>query len=63
MHSVLAVDKNGNPLGNAITWSDNRAKKEADKLKTSALGKTIYTATGTPLASYVSVDENSLDKK
>ena len=49
MHSVLAVDKNGNPLGNAITWSDNRAKKEADKLKTSALGKTIYTATGTPL--------------
>src|SRR5688572_10709364 len=49
MHSVLAVDKNGNPLGNAITWSDNRAKKEAHKLKTSALGKTIYTATGTPL--------------
>ena len=25
MHSVLAVDKNGNPLGNAITWADNRA--------------------------------------
>jgi gluconokinase len=49
MHSVLAVDKSGNPLGNAITWSDNRAKKETDKLKTSALGKTIYTATGTPL--------------
>ncbi|HEX3168433.1 MAG TPA: gluconokinase, partial [Chitinophagaceae bacterium] len=49
MHSVLAVDKNGNPLGNAITWADNRAKKEAEKLKTSALGKTIYTATGTPL--------------
>ena len=33
MHSVLAVDKNGNPLGNAITWSDNRAKKEAQELK------------------------------
>ena len=49
MHSVLAVDKNGNPLGNAITWSDNRAKKEAHTLKSSSLGKTIYTATGTPL--------------
>src|SRR5436190_1954387 len=49
MHSVLAVDKNGNPLGNAIKWYDNRAKKEAEKLKTSALGKTIYTHTGTPL--------------
>lgn len=49
MHSVLAVDKNGNPLGNAITWSDNRAKKEAQELKNSSLGKNIYTATGTPL--------------
>src|SRR6187551_2394756 len=25
MHNVLAVDKAGTPLGNAITWSDNRA--------------------------------------
>ncbi len=49
MHSVLATDKNGNPIGNAITWSDNRAKEEADALKLSELGKSIYTATGTPL--------------
>jgi gluconokinase len=49
MHSVLAIDKNGVPLGNAITWSDNRGKKEAQKLKSSSLGKTIYTATGTPI--------------
>lgn len=49
MHSVLAVDKNSNPLGNAITWADNRAIKEARELKNSALGKSIYTATGTPL--------------
>jgi len=33
MHSVLAIEKNGVPLGNAITWSDNRGKKEAQKLK------------------------------
>jgi gluconokinase len=49
MHSVLAVDKAGNPLGNAITWSDNRAKKVAQELKDSGLGNTIYTSTGTPL--------------
>src|SRR5215213_6273153 len=49
MHSVLAVDKNGVPLGNAITWADNRAKKEAQELKNSAAGKAIYTATGTPI--------------
>src|SRR5687768_685692 len=49
MHSVLAIDKNGVPLGNAITWADNRAKKEAQKLKDSPACKIIYTATGTPL--------------
>ena len=37
------------PLGNAITWADNRAKKEAQELKNSSLGKNIYTATGTPI--------------
>jgi gluconokinase len=49
MHSVLAVDKNGVPLGNAITWADNRAKKEAQELKKSSAAKRIYTATGTPI--------------
>jgi len=49
MHSVLAVDKNGNPLGYAITWADNRAKKEAQELRNSPLGKKLYEATGTPI--------------
>ena len=39
MHSVLAIDKSGIPLGNAMTWADNRAKKEAQKLKTLLLAK------------------------
>ena len=49
MHSVLAIDKYGVPLGNAITWADNRAKKEANELKNSSDAKKIYTATGTPI--------------
>lgn len=49
MHSVLPIDKNGVPIGNAIIWSDNRAKKEAEDLKNSELGKTLYKATGTPI--------------
>ncbi|MBD0375363.1 MAG: gluconokinase [Flavisolibacter sp.] len=49
MHSVLPIDKNGVPLGNAMVWSDNRAKKEADELKSSELGKSLYKATGTPV--------------
>src|SRR5689334_24129530 len=46
MHSVLPIDRNGVPLGNAMVWSDNRAKKEAGDLKNSALGKSLYNATG-----------------
>lgn len=49
MHSVLAIDKNGVPLGNAITWADNRGKKEGQELNNSPEGKTIYQATGTPI--------------
>jgi gluconokinase len=49
MHSVLPINKKGVPLGNAIAWSDNRAKKEANDLKHSALGKSLYKATGTPI--------------
>lgn len=49
MHSLLAVDKRGNPLGNVITWADCRADKEAATLRNSSIGKKIYNATGTPL--------------
>ncbi|MFL5773955.1 MAG: gluconokinase [Flavisolibacter sp.] len=49
MHSVLPIDKNGVPLGNALVWSDNRAKKEAHELITSDLGKSLYKTTGTPI--------------
>jgi len=49
MHSVLAIDKSGVPLGNAITWADNRAKEEVKQLKNTPAGKSIYTATGTPM--------------
>jgi gluconokinase len=49
MHSVLPIDKFGVPIGNAMVWSDNRAKREAEDLKHSDLGKALYKATGTPL--------------
>ncbi len=49
MHSVLPIDNSGVPLGNVITWADNRGKIEARSLKASAQGKDIYQATGTPI--------------
>ena len=49
MHSLLAIDKNGVPLGNVITWADNRGKKEARDLRESSLSEKIYQTTGTPI--------------
>src|SRR4051794_30204146 len=49
MHSLLAVDENGNPLTNAITWADTRSKKYAQQLRNSEQGKNIYRQTGTAI--------------
>ena len=51
MHSLMAVDAKGNPLTNALLWSDNRAEVEANTLRThqAALGQAIYQQTGIPI--------------
>lgn len=49
MHSVLPIDSKGNPIGNAIIWADNRAKNEAERIKNSKNGKSIYENSGTPI--------------
>lgn len=51
MHSLLAVDAEGQPLTNALLWSDNRAEQQALTLHTQAaeLGRDIYQHTGTPI--------------
>ncbi len=49
MHSLIAVDKEGKPITNAIIWADTRSISQAEKLKESSAGKTIYNKTGTPI--------------
>lgn len=49
MHSVIAVDEQGNPLTNSITWADSRATKYAEKIKNEQNGQAIYMRTGTPI--------------
>ncbi|MED1421255.1 gluconokinase [Bacillus smithii] len=49
MHSVIAVDKEGKPLTNCITWADNRSSKWAEKIKKEMNGHEIYRRTGTPI--------------
>ncbi|MGN6399679.1 MAG: gluconokinase [Flavisolibacter sp.] len=51
MHSIMAVDENGEALTHLILWSDARSSAIAKKIKESPQGKTIYEATGTPVHS------------
>ncbi len=49
MHSLLAVDKNGNPLMNMITWADLRGAEYAHQLKQRPIAKKLYQVTGVPI--------------
>lgn len=49
MHSLMAVDKKGDPLSQLIIWSDNRSLKEATQFKQKDLAIEIYRHTGTPI--------------
>ena len=49
MHSVIAVDKAGNPLTNCIIWSDKRSTRQAKEIGRSPEAGRIYRETGTPI--------------
>lgn len=49
MHSVIAVDKEGKPLTECITWADNRSSDWTEKIKKEMNGHEIYLRTGTPI--------------
>jgi gluconokinase len=49
MHSLIAVDANGNALTNVITWADARSVAYAEALKGTPEGHEIYLHTGTPI--------------
>jgi gluconokinase len=49
MHSLIAVDRQGNPLTRSITWADNRAAVWAERIVRQWGGHAIYRRTGTPI--------------
>lgn len=49
MHSLIAMDTEGNFLTRAITWADQRSSVEAETLKASDKGYELYSRTGTPI--------------
>ncbi len=46
--SIVAVDRQGEPLSNGIVWLDNRARKEAQKLSSIIENQFFYQRTGIP---------------
>ena len=50
MHSLMALDKDGNPLTNIVLWADNRAEAEADTLRQQTLvARDLYMETAIPM--------------
>jgi gluconokinase len=49
MQSIIAVDKTGKPLTEAILWADNRGEIIAEGLKSTKKGKHFYQKTGIPI--------------
>ena len=49
MHSLIVLDPSGQPLTNAILWSDRRSARQASQLRASGEGTALYEATGTPI--------------
>ena len=49
MHSLIALDAEGNALTPCITWADTRSHRQAEALRATSAGDSVYAATGTPI--------------
>ncbi|WP_035668658.1 gluconokinase [Flavobacterium sp. 83] len=52
MQSIIAIDKTGKPITDAILWADNRAHSLAEALKESGQGLHFYQKTGIPIHTF-----------
>lgn len=49
MHSIMAIDRNGNALTNLIIWSDTRSLNQSEHLIKEKIAQELYATTGTPV--------------
>lgn len=49
MHSLMAIDKNGEPLTPLIIWADTRSSDQAARLRNIELGHRLHDQTGTAI--------------
>ena len=48
LHSILALDRSGEPLTGVFTWADGRAVDQAEAIRQQPLAKRLYEQTGCP---------------
>ena len=49
MHTVIALDRNGEPATPVLTWADRRGAEDAAALAGTDLGRELWARTGTPI--------------
>jgi gluconokinase len=49
MHSVMAIDAQGNALTPLVIWADTRSTDQATEIKSKGLAQKMYEVTGTPI--------------
>ncbi|GGU49126.1 gluconokinase [Lentzea flava] len=52
MHSIMGLDASLNPVTESLSWADNRAIEQTERLRGTADGLALHQATGAPIHSF-----------
>lgn len=52
MHSIMGLDDRLNPVTEALSWADNRAVEQTERLRGTAEGRELHRQTGAPIHSF-----------
>lgn len=52
MHSIMGLDASLNPITESLSWADNRAIEQTERLRGTAEGRALHQATGAPIHSF-----------
>ncbi|MCX2952405.1 gluconokinase [Lentzea sp. NEAU-D7] len=52
MHSIMGLDADLSPVTDALSWADNRAIEQTERLRGTAEGRALHQATGAPIHSF-----------
>jgi gluconokinase len=52
MHSIMGLDADLRPVTESLSWADNRAVEQTERLRGTAEGRALHQATGAPIHSF-----------